>query len=58
MVAEPAPLKTSVMPDVTSEMVGAVLSATVTETEVLAEAFDEASRARTYTVFDPRSLQS
>ena len=58
MVAEPAPLKTSVMPDVTSEMVGAVLSATVTETEVLADAFDEVSKARTYTVFDPRSLQS
>ena len=30
----------------------------ITETDALAEAFDEASRALTYTVFDPRSLQS
>ena len=46
MVADPAPLKISVSPDVMDEIVGAVLSSMVNVTEVL-DAFPLPSVART-----------
>ena len=52
-MADPAPLRISVNPDVMDEMVGFVLSSMVKVTEMLVDTLLLPSVARTYTVLPP-----